>query len=95
MKLSDFEPAVLAAVHNAPWIDPAKQAFNIQLALDALFQDGYIGRHASRRDATRALKRAHACWATPETPQEGGHTPPYHRREMRLYSKQAKEKSND
>ena len=43
MKLSDFETAVLDAVHNAPWIDPAKQASNIQLALDALFQNGYIG----------------------------------------------------
>lgn len=42
-QLSTFERAVLVAVHDAPWIEPERQKFNVQLALDALFQHGLIG----------------------------------------------------
>lgn len=41
-QMSDFDSAVLDAVHNAPWIDPARQKFNIQMALDSLFQLGMV-----------------------------------------------------
>lgn len=42
-QISPFDRAVLAAVHDAPWIEPERQPFNIQLALDALYQRGLIG----------------------------------------------------
>lgn len=42
-ELPAFERAVLTAVHNAPWVEPERQPFNVQRALDVLAQRGLIG----------------------------------------------------